>query len=308
MLASAYRTLLPACLMLLLAVPARAQKADKDAIEKCETPFGTVAINEPEASMVRALSGYNLGSPAALLRIMIQESNCFLVVERGTGLTQMQQERDLARSGDLQQASNVGGGQMAAADFILSPGVTFSDMNAGGAGGVIGGAAGRILGGGGAGVKFKDAQTSLLLSSMRTGLQVAAAEGKARKTDFGWGALGVLGVGAGAGGYSSTSEGKIVAASFRDNYNNIVRSIRANPSLKATAPRAGAVYAEGDLLAAKIDGVQVVREPKEGSASVVILKRSEAVVFLGEEKNGFVKVLATAGEGWVRKLLLAPAK
>jgi hypothetical protein len=257
--------------------------------------------------MVRALSSYNLGSPAAVLRILIQESNCFLVVERGSGLRQMQQERDLARSGDLQQASNVGGGQMVAADFVLTPGVIFSDNNAGGVGGAVGGVLGRRLGVAGGGVKFKEAQTSLLVADIRSGVQVAAATGQAKKTDFGLGALGVLGVGFGVGGYTSTDEGKILAASFRDNFNVIVQSIRANPSLmvRAKAPKAGAVYNEGDVLRAKINGVQVLKAPKEGGTPVVTLKRGEEVVYLGEETAGFLKVLAPDGEGWVRKLVVS---
>lgn len=287
------------------ASPAFAQEK-KDGIEKCAAPLGTISINEPEAHMVRALSGYNLGSPAGVLRILIQESNCFLVVERGSGLTQMRQERELARSGELQQASNVGGGQMVAADFVLTPGVIFSDNNAGGVGGVVGGLAGRRLGLAGGGVKFKEAQTSLLVADVRSGVQVAAASGKAKKTDFGLGALGVLGVGFGVGGYSSTDEGKILAASFRDNYNTIVQSVRANPQMlaRAKAPKAGAVFNEGDVLRAKINGVQVVNEPKDGAGIVVTLKRDEEVVFLGQEQNGFLKVLAPSGEGWVRKLVV----
>lgn len=287
-----------------VASPAFAQK--KDAIEKCEAPLGSISINEPEASMVRALSRYNLGSPAAVLRILIQESNCFLVVERGSGLRQMRQERDLARSGELQQASDVGGGQMVAADFILTPGVIFSDMNAGGAGGAVGGVIGRRFGVAAGGVKFKEAETSLLVADMRSGVQVAAAQGKAKKTDFGLGALGVLGIGVGLGGYSSTDEGKILAASFRDNYNRIVQSIRADPSLRAraAAPKAGAVFTEGDVLRAKISGVQVLGAPKQGGVPLAKLQRGEEVVYLGEEQDGFLKVLAPAGEGWVRKLLV----
>jgi hypothetical protein len=287
-----------------IAAPAFAQK--KNDIEKCETPIGTISINEPEADEVRALSGYNLGSPAGVLRILIQESNCFLVVERGSGLTQMRQERDLARSGDLQQASNVGGGQMVASDYVLTPGVIFSDDNAGGVGGGVGGLLGRRFGVAGGGVKFKEAQTSLLVADMRSGVQVAAAQGQAKKTDFGVGALGALGVGFGVGGYSSTDEGKIVASSFRDNYNVIVRSIRANPSLmaRAKAPKAGAVFNEGDVLRAKINGVQVLKAPKDGAAIVVTLKRDDELVYLGPEEDGFVKVLAPAGEGWVKKLVV----
>ena len=287
------------------AFPAFAEQK-KDGIETCATPIGTISINEPEAHMVRALSGYNLGSPAGVLRILIQESNCFLVVERGSGLTQMRQERDLARSGELQQASNVGGGQMVAADFVLTPGVIFSDNNAGGVGGAVGGVLGRKLGVAAGGVKFKEAQTSLLVADVRSGVQVAAASGQAKKTDFGVGALGVLGVGFGVGGYSSTDEGKILAASFRDNYNTIVQSIRSNPQLaeRAKAPKAGAVFDEGDVLRAKINGVQVVKAPKDGSGIVATLRRDDEVVFLGQEEGGFLKVLAPAGEGWVRKLVV----
>ncbi|MBA2301285.1 MAG: hypothetical protein H0W08_01475 [Acidobacteria bacterium] len=47
-----------------------------------------------------------------------------------------------------------------------------------------------------------------------------------------WGAIAVLGVGVGAGDYRSTNAGKIIAASFRDNYNNIVRSIRTSGRIK----------------------------------------------------------------------------
>jgi hypothetical protein len=158
-----------------VAIPAFAQQKTKDGIEKCDTPIGTISINEPEADQVRALSGYNLGSPAGVLRILIQESNCFLVVERGSGLTQMKQERELSRSGDLQKASNVGAGQMVAADYILTPGVIFSDDNAGGVGGAVGGILGRRLGVAAGGVKFKEAQTSLLVADMRSGVQVAGS-------------------------------------------------------------------------------------------------------------------------------------
>jgi hypothetical protein len=287
-----------------LASPAQAQK--KGEIEKCDAPIGTISINEPEAAMARALSGYNLGSPSGVLRILIQESNCFLVVERGSGLRQMQQERELARSGNLQQGANVGGGQMVASDFILTPGVIFSDNNAGGVGGAAGGLLGRRLGVVGGGVKFKEAQTSLTVADMRSGVQVAASEGQAKKTDLGLGGLGVLGVGVAAGGYTSTDEGKIVASSFRDNYNNIVRSIRGNPTLlaRAKAPKAGSVFNEGDVLRAKINGVQVLKSPKDGSGIVVTLKRDDEVVFLGQEEEGFLKVLAPSGEGWVRKLVV----
>lgn len=289
-----------------MSAPTFAQNKTKDGIEKCDAPIGTISINEPEAATVRALSGYNLGSPAGVLRIMIQESNCFLVVERGSGLQQMQQERALGKSGELQQGSNVGAGQMLAADFVMTPGVIFSDDNAGGVGGAAGGMLGRRLGIAAGGVKFKEAQTSLLIADVRTGVQVAAEQGKAKKADFGVGGFGVLGLGVAAGGYSSTDEGKMLAASFRDNYNNIVLRVRANPSLaKSDAPKPGAVFNEGDVLRPKINGVQVVSAPKEGAKVIGTLQRTDDVVYLGIEEGGYLRVLAPSGEGWVRKLVVS---
>jgi hypothetical protein len=34
------------------------------------------------------------------------------------------------------------------------------------------------------------------------------------------------------------------------------------------------------------------------------LTKSDEVLLLGEEKNGYVKVTAARGDGWVRKVLL----
>lgn len=204
-----------------------------DKLEKCATPIGTLDVIEPEAETLQALGRYGLGTPTSLIRMMVQQSGCFTVVERGAGMAAMQRERELARSGDLRQDASMAGGQMVAADYLLTPNVIFSEGNAGGIGGAVGGLVGRrrgVLGGVGAvagGLKFKEAQTSMLVGDTRSGIQVAAAEGHARKTDF---SLGALGFGGGAvaavGGYTNTNEGKVVAASFLDNYNNIVRAMR----------------------------------------------------------------------------------
>jgi curli biogenesis system outer membrane secretion channel CsgG len=47
---------------------------------------------------------------------MIQESNCFVVVERGRAIENMKEERSLEKSGELRKGSNFGAGQMVAAD------------------------------------------------------------------------------------------------------------------------------------------------------------------------------------------------
>ncbi len=54
-----------------------------DELEKCATPMGAMAVIEPQSHVVAALSRYNLTSPTGIIRMMIQQSNCFIVVERG---------------------------------------------------------------------------------------------------------------------------------------------------------------------------------------------------------------------------------
>ncbi len=216
---------------------ANAQSVEKGAIEKCTKNLGTLAVVEPQSHMLASLSQYKLGSPSTMLRMIVEESGCFTVVERGVAMNNIRQERELAAAGQLQQGSNVGGGQLQAADFVMTPAVQFAS-DTGGVGGAVGGLLGRFggalgaLGGIAGGVKFKEAETTLLLADVRSGIQVASAEGKASKMDFSLGGWGWGGFGwASAGGYSKTPEGKLIAASLLDNYNKIVQTVRNKDQL-----------------------------------------------------------------------------
>ena len=62
-------------------------------LERCDKPMGAVAVVEPQDYVGRALAKYQLGSPVGLIRLMVQQSNCFIVVERGMGMKNMMQER-----------------------------------------------------------------------------------------------------------------------------------------------------------------------------------------------------------------------
>lgn len=221
----------------LIVSTASAQSVEKGAIEKCTKNLGTLAVVEPQSHMLASLSQYKLGSPSTMLRMIVEESGCFTVVERGVAMNNIRQERELAASGQLQQGSNVGGGQLQAADFVMTPAVQFAS-DTGGVGGAVGGLLGRFggalgaLGGIAGGVKFKEAETTLLLADVRSGIQVASAEGKASKMDFSLGGWGWGGFGwASAGGYSKTPEGKLIAASLLDNYNKIVQTVRNKDQL-----------------------------------------------------------------------------
>jgi len=289
---------------------------DEAVLEKCDAPKGTVAVAEPQSHVIMALSRYNLPPPTSLLRQYIQNSNCFQVVERGRAMRNIQQERNLSESGMLQQDSNMGGGQMVTADFVMTPDVIFKDSNAGGAG--VGAAVGSLFGGIGSlvgavagGVKFQEAQTTLTMADTRSTIQVAAASGTYKKADWAFG--GVLGA-IGGGAYTSTDEGKIVAAALLDNYNNIVRDVRSNPSLlestsavaqqNAAASLQAVNHRPGAVLRAKLANVKVLEGPERGADVVSKLKKGEEVVYMGDAEDGYLYVQGSDAEGWVQEFML----
>ncbi|MFN3987206.1 MAG: peptidoglycan-binding protein [Rhodocyclaceae bacterium] len=209
---------------------ASAENASGD-LERCTQPFGTVAVLEDQNSdWYRYLTGqYKLTSTVPVLRLLIQQSNCFIVVERGRGMQMMEQERRLQQSGELRAGSNFGTGQMVSADYGITPEVLFSERGTGGLGGAIGGfgRGGAVLGTIVGGMRTNEAATLLTLVDNRSGVQVGVAEGSASNTDFNLGGL-VVGrnAGGGLGGYTNTPQGKVIAGAFMDSYNQLVRALR----------------------------------------------------------------------------------
>lgn len=201
-------------------------------LERCAESLGTVAVVEDQGAPWYGYlySHYKLGSTVPVLRMMIQQSNCFVVVERGRAMGNLIQERDLDRSGELRQGSSFGKGQMVAADYTMSPSITFSEKGTSGIGGALGGllgSKGRVFGALAGGLRSNEASTTLLLVDNRSGVQLAAAEGSAQNWDINL-AGGLLGstAGGGMGGYTNTPEGKVLTAAFMDSYNKLVRAVR----------------------------------------------------------------------------------
>jgi len=192
-------------------------------LEKCTETLGTLAMQEDAAApWYMQLRQYNLGSTLPVLRLMIQQSNCFVIVERGAAMNNMMQERALANSGESRAGSNMGRGQMVAADYTMSPSIQFSGKTGGGAvGALLPGVAGLVAGG----MSTNEAATTLLLIDNRSGVQISAAEGSAKNMDFNvFGAFG--GLGAAGGGYSSTPQGKVIVTAFADSYNQMVKALK----------------------------------------------------------------------------------
>lgn len=303
-------------------------------LEKCVKPIGKIAVYEPQDAAMRSLMAMRLPSPRGLIRLLIQQSNCFIVVERGQAMQNIMQERNLAEAGQARTGSNMGQGQLAVADFVLTPEISFAENNAGGAGGglaAIGslfGPIGMVVGAIAGGVKFKQAQTSLVLADTRSGLQLAAAQGSAEKTD--WGVGGALG-GASAigmlGAYENTNEGKVVAAAFLNAWNNIIVAVRDSTelardesSLKSeagtviktetvvnaeavtkaeTVVKAGKAFADGDVVRPKLGKISVLVKPMSGSKVAKVITREMEAVVDGEEQDGFLPVQGDGFKGWV---------
>jgi hypothetical protein len=206
---------------------ATAQNANAQ-LERCPKTLGTLTIVE-EANqpwMYQFTAEYHMQSTVPLLRLIIQQSNCFVIVERGKAFNNMTAERALMQSGELRSTSKFGKGQMVAADYTVSPSISFSARGTGGAGGMLGGRLGAVASFIGGSVKSNEASTMLLLTDNRSGIQLAAAEGSAKNWDFGL--MGGLfnGGGAAASGFSSTPQGKVLTAAFMDSYNQMVKAVR----------------------------------------------------------------------------------
>lgn len=196
-------------------------------LEKCSESLGTLAVQEDTtAPWYYQLRQHQLGSTIPVLRLMVQQSNCFVIVERGGAMNNMMKERSLEQSGEMRANSNFGKGQMVSADYTMSPAIQFSGKTGGG-GGFLGGGGLGLLGAVAGNVSRNEASTTLLLIDNRSGVQISAAEGTAKNFDFGmFGAAFTGGLVGGGGGYANTPQGKVVVTAFADSFNQMVKSLR----------------------------------------------------------------------------------
>jgi curli biogenesis system outer membrane secretion channel CsgG len=242
-----------------LAVPAdagaptsarRAQERQQAQIPVCSHKLGALSIVEPDRNWWSQLG---LSSPEAIIRLFVMRSGCFTLVNRGRGLASRNIERELAEQGELQEGSNIGRGQIRAADYFLVPDIISQNRNAGGTnvGGVLGGL-GRVFGGrtvgaiaGGVDIHKKEANVVLSLVNARTTEEERVTEGYAKKTDVGFrvGAGGFLGGGWGAvggGSYENSEIGQVIVLAYLKAYSQMVRELGGlpdNPSEAAPPAR-----------------------------------------------------------------------
>jgi curli biogenesis system outer membrane secretion channel CsgG len=235
-------------------------------IPTCDKKIGTLAVQEPQNAWWTAM---NLDSPAALIKVFVAQSKCFTLVDRGKGLQAAQAERQLAASGEERVGSNIGKGQMKAADYVLVPDIANRNANSGGTniGGALGGFLPHGFGAlvGGVSLKSKTADVVLTLTDVRSTEQVALEQGHAKKTDLGWlggGGGGFFGgfAAGGASSYANTEIGQVVTMAYLDAYTKMVAELKANaPDSKAdnvqqsvTMAKPGKMYTSADLHSAVV--------------------------------------------------------
>jgi hypothetical protein len=288
------------------AVSAAGKDADAPEIPKCDKRYGTLSVKEPQVNWWRELG---LESPEALIKVFVSESKCFTLVDRGKGLQAAQAERELANSGDLRGGSNVGKGQIKAADYVLVPDIVNKNNKSGGKniGGALGGMLPGIVGAvaGGVNLKSKTADVVLTITDVRSTEQVAMQQGHAKKTDIGWrgGGGGWMGAFAavGASSYSNTEIGQVVTAAYLDAYSKLVKDVKTlEPDAKASnVQQAVSMAKAGKLLSKPNNGAEALRDLDAGAT----------LYPTGEKQGPFWKVMDDLGnDGWVPMGLLQLAK
>ncbi len=279
-----------------------ADKADATAIPKCSKQIGTAMIINGDQQGWQAMG---LQPPAKLLRVFVQQSGCFKLVERGAGLDAAKLERDLAGGGELRAGSNVGKGQITTADYIIQAEVAAQNSNSGG--GAVGGALGGIVGGrfgavlGGINMKNMTATAILSLINTKTTETEVVSQGDAKKTNLAFGAGGFLGGGGViGGGYDNTEVGKVVTQAFLNAYVDMVGQTGGGNVVLASAPKkAYAVSSKASLWKYPTGSGSKVRDLSAG-ALVYPTGNKEGVYWEVTDEND--------NAGWVNNTDLAPAK
>jgi hypothetical protein len=201
-------------------------------LERCAAPMGTLAVDDGRGKEWYASFGAatKVTSIEPLLRLAVQQSNCFVITSIGNNRTEgkLSAITDKQRnSGEFRAGSQQQKGQRVAADYFLEPAIIIDNEStgkmAGTLGGLIGGGFGALAGS----LESKASVVTLTMFDIRSGVQIAISEGNATATNFG-AALGAFGGGAAAGlsGFSRTPEGKATVAAFVDAYNSMVISLR----------------------------------------------------------------------------------
>ena len=288
----------------------RLQEATMNDVPRCTRKLGTVSVMDGDDPS--GWTQFQLAGPQKLLKVLVQRSGCFNLVDRGSGLSAAQRERDISGGLGMQRGSNVGQGQIKAADYVLVAEVQASNRNSGGSavgaglGGLVGGRFGGLVGG--ISSKKMEANTVLSLTNVRTTETIAVQDGYAAKNSlsFGGGGGGFFGgVGAGVvgGGYDNTDIGRIVTLAFIQAYAKLVTDLGlVTPGAVGTAEAS-----PGKTFTAQVS--VAMRSGASASARAIRTLPAGSIVYPTGAKNGLWWEVADENDnvGWVLNTKLAPS-
>ncbi|MCO4879730.1 penicillin-binding protein activator LpoB [Paraburkholderia caribensis] len=206
----------------------------EETLERCTAPLGTIAVDDGRnADWFGPFgSATQVTTIEPLLRLAVQQSNCFVITSIGNQKTDARLSRitSLQRnSGEYRAGSKQQKGQRVAADYYMEPQIVINDSAIGGVSGVLGGLVGnaaiaKIAGG----MQSKASVVTLTLFDVRSAVQISAAEGNSTATNYGAALAGFGGTAGGSlSGFSKTPEGKATVAAFIDAYNKMVVALRS---------------------------------------------------------------------------------
>ncbi|MEJ7777930.1 MAG: SH3 domain-containing protein [Sphingomicrobium sp.] len=286
------------------------QQATTNDVLRCTRKLGTVSVMDGDDPS--GWTQFQLTGPQKLLKVLIQRSGCFNLVDRGSGLSAAQRERNIGGNLGMQRRSNVGQGQIKAADYVLIAEVQAANSNSGGGaiGAGLGGLLGRRFGGlaGAISSKKMEANTVLSLTNVRTTETIAVQDGHAAKNSVNFGGLGRGGFfGGGAalvgGGYDNTDIGRIVTLAFIQAYTKMVGELGlVTPGGAATAQAAPAKTFTAQ-------GAMAMRTSASAGAKVIRTLPAGSIVYPTGVKNGLWWEVADENDnvGWVLNTRLAPS-
>lgn len=261
--------------------------------KECRAVEGTLRIAEPDDGL-GAWASYGLPAPTRMLRVLVNDSKCFTVVDRGAGLAAAQQEYKLANAGHLKEGQDLHGGQMLGADYALVPDIVSQSENAGGTSiggsaandkpkrGLVGsalnlatlGISGRVAGG--MSSRKQRAEVVLTLVDLRTSVQLFTTTGEAKISDRAWSAAVAAGspegnASASFGRWSNTEIGQVIQAAYEEAYERLIDEVRGRQAKEGRAR-----YGAGVLLGAMVDAADRRAQERQVSAETAGVPGADA--------------------------------
>lgn len=92
-------------------------------------------------------------------------------------------------------------------------------------------------------------------------------------------------------------------SAFEKQYASFKQTGQGSAGAPAATLAPNAAIRSGDVLIGKINGINIYTHPTKAE-KLIVLGKTDEVIYMGEEREGLYRVTTTKGEGWVDKLLV----